>query len=151
MTTGRGVIRRWALVATLILGPATAAAQAEGGAEGTTTSTASADKEAEARTLAGQGAEAFKAGNYLDAVAAFQKAYALIPRPALAYNIARSHERLSQWEEAIEWYEKYLKLAGSLALAGFLTCKAGLLLHWQKIRCRLISSGKKRVIVCLIK
>lgn len=111
MTTGRGVIRRWALVATLILGPATAAAQAEGGAEGTTTSTASADKEAEARTLAGQGAEAFKAGNYLDAVAAFQKAYALIPRPALAYNIARSHERLSQWEEAIEWYEKYLKLA----------------------------------------
>jgi tetratricopeptide (TPR) repeat protein len=113
MTTGRGVFRRCALVAALVLGPATAAAQEGGAPEATATSSAAAGASAEdqARQFASEGAEAFRDGQYLQAVAAFQKAYDLIPRPTLAYNIARSHERLSQWEEAIEWYERYLKLA----------------------------------------
>ena len=113
MTTGRDVSCRWALVAALILGPASAAAQGEAGApEATeTSSAAAATPEDQARGFASEGAAAFKAGQYLQAITAFEKAYELLPRPALAYNIARSHERLSQWEEAIEWYEKYLKLA----------------------------------------
>src|SRR5262249_54862700 len=36
------------------------------------------------------------------------KAYAITPTPALTYNIARCHERLSQWQEALNMYERYL-------------------------------------------
>lgn len=119
-----------ALFAVVLLGPASALAQDEpptddgAAAEATTTSTSTADaaadedaaapeddKEAKARALAAEGAAAFKDGQYLQAVDAFERAYELVPAPALAYNIARSHERLSQWEEAIEWYETYLRIA----------------------------------------
>lgn len=124
---------RWAAMSTLalLLTPAAALAQDEPPPEATTSTSAAQtaptdaeppapaetpppakeDPEAKARELAGKGAEAFKAGQYLEAIEAFQAAFELFPRPALAYNIARSHERLSQWEEAIEWYETYLKLA----------------------------------------
>lgn len=123
--------RRWApfLAASLLLTPALAFAQAAGDSPPPETATATAatatepiepiepvaapqqSKEARARALAGEGAKAFKAGQYLQAIAAFQKAYDVMPRGTLAYNLARSHERLSQWEEAVEWYEKYLGLA----------------------------------------
>ncbi|MCK6552089.1 PEGA domain-containing protein [Myxococcota bacterium] len=53
----------------------------------------------------------YKDGKYLEALDAFRKAYAIAPTPALTYNIARCHERLSQWDEAITWYEKYSKEA----------------------------------------
>lgn len=112
---------RWAAIfsATFVLTPTVALGQP---AETSTSSAAEApapestpaaadDSETQARAFAAEGAKAFKAGQYLQAIEAFQKAHDLVPRAALAYNLARSNERLSQWEEAVEWYEKYLKLA----------------------------------------
>lgn len=117
--------RAWiaALTAGLALAPLTAYAQAEGEAptEAATSSTAETAPAPEAapapsakdqaRALAKEAAGLFEAGKYLEAIEKYRKAYDLFPAAALAYNIARSHERLSQWAEAIEWYEKYLKLA----------------------------------------
>lgn len=64
--------------------------------------------------IATQQAEAgrafYRAGNYLSALAAFKAAYDVAPTSALSYNIARCHERLSQWAEAIEWYERYSEM-----------------------------------------
>lgn len=53
----------------------------------------------------------YKDGKYLEALEAFRKAYGLTPTAALTYNIARCHERLSQWQEALAMYERYAKEA----------------------------------------
>ena len=52
----------------------------------------------------------YEARNYVAALEAFRTAFQDTPTAALAYNTARCHERLSQWAEAIEWYEKYTEL-----------------------------------------
>lgn len=52
----------------------------------------------------------YRAGNYVQALGAFRAAFEITPTAALSYNVARCHERLSQWREAIEWYEKYSEL-----------------------------------------
>jgi tetratricopeptide (TPR) repeat protein len=53
----------------------------------------------------------YREGKYLEALEEFRKAYALTPTPALTYNMARCHERLSQWAEALQMYEKYSREA----------------------------------------
>lgn len=64
--------------------------------------------------IATQQAEAgtafYRAGNYVSALTAFKAAFQVTPTAALSYNIARCHERLSQWEEAIEWYTRYTQM-----------------------------------------
>lgn len=85
----------------------------------TTASAPAAEPPAEAPTdgpaeLARQQALAAKAfydaGNYAEAEEAFRAAYEAAPTPALAYNIARCHERMSQWPDAVRWYETFLEI-----------------------------------------
>ncbi|MEM7674615.1 MAG: PEGA domain-containing protein [Myxococcota bacterium] len=73
-------------------------------AEPTTTSTSS-----EVAGLYAQAARTYyKNGQYAEAIQEFRKAYAVVPNATYAYNIGRCHERLSQYKEAIEWYERYI-------------------------------------------
>src|SRR5438552_3554487 len=63
---------------------------------GTATSTGGANREEAAKH--DQAAKAFyKEGKYLEALGEFRKAYDLAPSAALTYNVARCHERLSQY------------------------------------------------------
>ncbi|MEQ9496882.1 MAG: PEGA domain-containing protein [Deltaproteobacteria bacterium] len=79
--------------------------------EPTAETTATSTSTEVAKLYAEAAREYYKAGRYVEALEQFQKAYAIKETPALTYNIGRCHERLSQWKEAIEWYEKYVTLA----------------------------------------
>lgn len=57
--------------------------------------------------LAAQGAQAYRAGNYAEAIELFEKAYALEPVPNLLYNIAKCHEKQEQYEQAVDYYQKF--------------------------------------------
>ena len=61
-----------------------------------------------ARLYAQAGRTFYENGQYAEAIREFRKAYDIAPRAALAYNIGRCHERLSQLQDAIEWYEIYV-------------------------------------------
>ncbi len=50
----------------------------------------------------------YKAADYEGAIALFQEAYALEPVPNLLFNIAKCHEKMRQWEEAISYYEQFI-------------------------------------------
>lgn len=54
------------------------------------------------------GAELYAAGNYAGALAAFERAYALIVEPNLLFNIAGCYEQLGQPARAIEYYHRFL-------------------------------------------
>ncbi len=95
----------WALAATLTA----TAARAQ---EGTETSTAASDSGDDA-ALAERGKELYANGQYLEALEAFKEAHDSDPSPALRYNIASCYEKLSQWSEAIKWYELYLEVETS--------------------------------------
>jgi tetratricopeptide (TPR) repeat protein len=95
----------------LVTCPSVARAQAEalkGGPPATKTSTGGANKE-EAQKHNEQAKALYKEGKYLEALDAFRKAYDLAPSAATTYNIARCHERLSQYQEALAMYERYAK------------------------------------------
>lgn len=62
----------------------------------------------EARALYDLGAVAFRDGRFDAALSRFQESYALSNRPTLLYNIATAHDRLNQYQEAIDQYEAYL-------------------------------------------
>jgi tetratricopeptide (TPR) repeat protein len=51
----------------------------------------------------------YNQGNYEKALEQFEEAYRLNPLPELLYNIGQCHERLGDYETAIESYAKYLK------------------------------------------
>lgn len=53
-------------------------------------------------------ADAYLHGDFAQAVALLDEAYALDPQPVLVYNKARAHEGLGHIDEAILSYEKYL-------------------------------------------
>lgn len=87
------------------------AATARGqGAEASTTETSTRSGSAADAGAADRGRELFQQGQYLEALEAFRAAHAEAPSAAMKYNIARSYEQLSQWSDAIEWYEKYLEV-----------------------------------------
>jgi tetratricopeptide (TPR) repeat protein len=69
----------------------------------------SADEEA--RQLFEQGRQAYDAGRYDEAAAAFRRAYLLSGRPALLYNIGQSELRGEHHDEALEAFEGYLRQA----------------------------------------
>lgn len=50
----------------------------------------------------------YERGEYEKALAEFEEAYRLAPRPELQYNIAQAHERLLAFESAIAAYQAYL-------------------------------------------
>jgi tetratricopeptide (TPR) repeat protein len=57
--------------------------------------------------------EHYGARRYEDAIALFKDALDIQEEPELLYNIARSYERLADSEEAVSWYEKFLKMPGT--------------------------------------
>lgn len=66
-------------------------------------------RRAAAKTKYQQGAEAYSAGRYKDAVDLFLAADQLAPSAPLSFNIARAYEKLSDDAGALRWYRDYLR------------------------------------------
>ena len=62
----------------------------------------------EARRAFNEGLELIAAGDYLGGIDKFQKAYDLVPHPAVLYNIGRAYADAGLYPEAIETFELYL-------------------------------------------
>ncbi|MBN2527674.1 MAG: tetratricopeptide repeat protein [Deltaproteobacteria bacterium] len=73
----------------------------------------SAQAQAEFDDLTQKAVGKYSARQYEEAIALFEKAYAIQAEPELLYNIARSYERLARTDEAIEVYQKFLDTPGS--------------------------------------
>jgi tetratricopeptide (TPR) repeat protein len=56
-----------------------------------------------------EGLAAFRAKKYEEAAKQFKNAHALIPYRDLLFNIARSYEELKENDQAVEYYQEYLK------------------------------------------
>ena len=66
-------------------------------------------RRAEAKTKYQQGAEAYSAGRFKDAVDFFLAADRLAPSAPLSFNIARAYEKLPDDAGALRWYRDYLR------------------------------------------
>ncbi len=64
-----------------------------------------------ARQLFVEGSEHYQAGRLDEALARFLQAWRLVPGPELAYNVARTYERMGDAQRGIEFYERYLRQA----------------------------------------
>ena len=53
----------------------------------------------------------FKAERYRDALQRFVRVYRINPHPNLVYNMARSFEQLKEYQNAADYYRKYLDLS----------------------------------------
>ncbi|MCU0676734.1 MAG: tetratricopeptide repeat protein [Myxococcota bacterium] len=67
----------------------------------------------DARELFQRGRGAYETGDFEGAVAAWQAAYELDPRPLLQFNLAQAYERLGRLQESLEAYERFLAAAPS--------------------------------------
>lgn len=65
-----------------------------------------------ARTAFEAGREAYVRGQFQDALAWFERAYALSPHPKLMFNIGRAADGNAQYARALEAYESYLASVG---------------------------------------
>jgi hypothetical protein len=54
------------------------------------------------------GVALFKEGKFKEALAEFERAYEIAPHPLVLYNIAGCHRELSNYGEAIKFYERFL-------------------------------------------
>lgn len=68
----------------------------------------SAAEDAKARELFREGDRAYAEARYEDALARFEEAYRLSPRPRLLFNIGNALERLGQLADAADALERYL-------------------------------------------
>ncbi|UJR80344.1 PEGA domain-containing protein [Sandaracinus amylolyticus] len=68
-----------------------------------------ADVARRARAAFEAGVAHFEARRYRDAIHEFQVAAQLVPSADLWFNVARAHEELGEWEQAIEHYRRYLR------------------------------------------
>ena len=68
-----------------------------------------ADSARRARELFMQGQTHFQAGEFEQAVESFQAAAELVPSADLWYNIARGYEELRRYDDAAEYYRRYLR------------------------------------------
>ena len=59
--------------------------------------------------LSMDGAVAFRAGNFEAAIEYFTAAYDLQPVPNLLYNIGRCYEQLEDWDQAISYFERFIR------------------------------------------
>jgi hypothetical protein len=65
------------------------------------------DERAKAHFLAGQ--SYYDQASYADALREFNEAYRISKRPALLYNLARCHEALEQYSDAVKMLQRYLE------------------------------------------
>ncbi|WP_428263884.1 PEGA domain-containing protein [Haliangium sp.] len=54
------------------------------------------------------GVTLFDDRKYAEALAEFEKAYALAPHPLVLYNLAGAHRALSQYDQAVDFYNRFL-------------------------------------------
>ena len=74
-------------------------------------------RRADAKARYEQGAAAYAAGRFKDAVDLFLEADALAPSAPLSFNIARAYEKLGDDSGALRWYRDYLRRAPEAANA----------------------------------
>lgn len=55
-----------------------------------------------------EAANEYRASNFSRAIELFEEAYAIEPVPNLLFNIAKCHEKLEDWDAAIENYQKFV-------------------------------------------
>jgi len=67
-----------------------------------------AHKRSQAKSLVDAGLAAHDRGEYDKAIALYEQAFALVPHPALYFNMAQSHRLAGRIEPAIAMYRKYL-------------------------------------------
>ena len=67
------------------------------------------DAQADARRQFTQGEQAYRVGNYDEAVELWQRAYSMDPRPRIQYNLSQAFERLGRLEEAVSALDAYLR------------------------------------------
>ncbi len=70
-----------------------------------------ADKTAQAREAYRLGREAYKAGNYREALVHLKKAYKLKPLPALLRYTGETYFKMNQAQDAIKYFRAYIKAA----------------------------------------
>jgi tetratricopeptide (TPR) repeat protein len=106
---------RVALLVSLLLLPSLAqAADAPPAAEDTAATDA---RRTQAKTRYEEGAAAYAAGRFKDAVDLFLAADRLAPSAPLSFNIARAYEKLGDDSGALRWYRDYLRRAPDAANA----------------------------------
>src|SRR3990172_5013099 len=67
-----------------------------------------AEPETAAREAFERGTALYGAGRYREAIVQFQTAQELRPHPSVLFNIARCHENLGEFAEALAHYERML-------------------------------------------
>lgn len=65
----------------------------------------------QARNLFVEGTQHYQAGQLDDALERFLAAWRLVPSPELAYNVARTYERMGDAQHGVEFYRHYLQQA----------------------------------------
>jgi tetratricopeptide (TPR) repeat protein len=65
----------------------------------------------QARNLFGEGTQHYQAGRLDEALERFLSAWRLVPSPELAYNVARTYERMGDAQHGVEFYRHYLQQA----------------------------------------
>ncbi|MEQ8458334.1 MAG: hypothetical protein RLO52_26790 [Sandaracinaceae bacterium] len=65
----------------------------------------------QARELFVQGSQHYQAGRLDQALESFLAAWRAVPSPELAYNVARTYERMGEAQRGIEFYRHYLRRA----------------------------------------
>ena len=50
----------------------------------------------------------YRLGEFAQALEAYGKAFALVPRPELNFNLAQCHRQLGQWEKAVFFYKRFV-------------------------------------------
>lgn len=66
------------------------------------------DTVAKLEQLNAQAREKYKSRDYAGAISLFKEAYEIEPVPNLLYNIAKCHEKLKQWDDAINYYNEFV-------------------------------------------
>jgi tetratricopeptide (TPR) repeat protein len=97
----RAAVASLAVVLALVLAAPLARAQEEPLTED--------QKKEKAASYYGDAQKAFDEEKYEDALTLFRMADKLLPAPVVDYNIAKCYERLSRYEEALKYYQSYLK------------------------------------------
>ena len=75
------------------------------------TNAAQEERRASARARYQEGADAYSAGRYKDAVDLFLEADQLFPSAPLSFNVARAYEHIGDDAGALRWYRDYLRRA----------------------------------------
>jgi tetratricopeptide (TPR) repeat protein len=62
----------------------------------------------EAKAVFSRAEKAYGVGRFEEALADFERAYALLPLPGFLFNLGQCHRNLGNWEQAGRFYQEYL-------------------------------------------